>query len=367
YRFGAVQPGRLMEQFYQYTWKDGTMINWYDSNTFTNQLYLLTANALYETALQGGDDGRLPEHVTNWLSRLRLLYGVPFEYLVPDERLLPKESIRFFYIDRNWTDRMLDGALSVGKTSSREHAHHHAVKDLVVEEVDNEERKIRYKLRNAAAPNLSGGGKTLTGFLLRSRAVSGWPGLEVTATDANDGSLNLLRMDRLAPSLLLCIFDDIPDSVIIEEPREGIQFGVDPNQDENGFSYTELFKSGYKLKLRHITGDQAGREIEGKDPIDMPVRAANPRVLHISKLKEKLESELPDVINSAGLAVQMLQFPYKQEFHGDGREDPDLRFPTVPASTIYDRATVNIFATVGTFSNEELTIMFPNVVIEGEE
>jgi hypothetical protein len=34
--------------------------------------------------------------LNNWLARLKLLYGVPFNYLVPDEGMLPPESIRFF-------------------------------------------------------------------------------------------------------------------------------------------------------------------------------------------------------------------------------------------------------------------------------
>ena len=35
-----------------------------------------------------------------WLTRLRLLEAVPFQYLVPTEEALPVESIRFFHIDQ---------------------------------------------------------------------------------------------------------------------------------------------------------------------------------------------------------------------------------------------------------------------------
>ena len=42
------------------------------------------------------DDDGLPDSVVDWLARLRLLCNVPFAYLVPDHRLLPTESIRFF-------------------------------------------------------------------------------------------------------------------------------------------------------------------------------------------------------------------------------------------------------------------------------
>ena len=52
--------------------------------------------------------------VTGWLAKLYLLYGVPFNTLVPDHRMLPMESVRFFYIDENWLTALLNGALSIG-------------------------------------------------------------------------------------------------------------------------------------------------------------------------------------------------------------------------------------------------------------
>jgi hypothetical protein len=61
----------------------------------------------------------LPEDLSKWLGRLRLLKGVPFNYLVPDERMLPPESIRFFYLDMNWVDSLLDGAFSIGRNLTR--------------------------------------------------------------------------------------------------------------------------------------------------------------------------------------------------------------------------------------------------------
>ncbi|MYS80935.1 hypothetical protein GTZ85_12100, partial [Streptomyces sp. SID5474] len=37
--------------------------------------------------------------IVAWLDRLRLLHGVPFADLVPDERMLPAESLRLFHVD----------------------------------------------------------------------------------------------------------------------------------------------------------------------------------------------------------------------------------------------------------------------------
>ena len=57
--------------------------------------------------------------IINWLGRLRTLEGIPFPYIVPHEEMLPNDSIRFFHIDRNWIDAMIDGALSTGVLDSR--------------------------------------------------------------------------------------------------------------------------------------------------------------------------------------------------------------------------------------------------------
>ena len=83
-----------------------------------------------QVALEGGQPGRqalrrrrdrrrprrrrlhvVPGELRRFLARLRLLHGVPFCYLVPDAELLPPESIRFFYLDRAWTDALVQGAL----------------------------------------------------------------------------------------------------------------------------------------------------------------------------------------------------------------------------------------------------------------
>ena len=61
---------------------------------------------------QDPEDGThvVPGELRRFLGRLRLLHGVPFSYLVPDAGLLPLESIRFFHLDRAWTDALVQGA-----------------------------------------------------------------------------------------------------------------------------------------------------------------------------------------------------------------------------------------------------------------
>ena len=46
--------------------------------------------------------------------------------------------------------------------------------------------------------------------------------------------MRLLRLERLAPAVLLCLFDGIPSVVHIEEPRQGVQFGFDADDQADG-------------------------------------------------------------------------------------------------------------------------------------
>src|SRR5215469_12437256 len=88
-------------------------------------------------------ESEMPPYMESFLAHLRLLVGIPFDYLVPDERLLPDESIRFFYVDRSWTDRLVDGAIAVGKIGTREQAHHQGHAPAVNQQVDLTERVVR--------------------------------------------------------------------------------------------------------------------------------------------------------------------------------------------------------------------------------
>lgn len=317
-------------------------------------LYQEVAAKVYEDGLDETQESELPKALADWLGRLRLLYGVPFDYLVPNARMLPKESVRFFYMDRNWTDRMVDGALSVGKTTTREYAHHHAVQTKMVQALDSEERRIRVRLRDPAQAKTEGEAGDLTGMLLRSRAVSGWPGMEVRAfkTDGdNQTKLRLLRMDRLAPDVMFCIFEDIPDLLEIEEPREGLQFGIDKDPDTDQ----------YELDLRHMHGAQAGQQTG--DSIPVPMRSGGRRVVDVKNLQANLETELQNQginlkdnkLAPAEFAVQVSQFPYVQRFEGEGKRPVGDNFIL---ESIYAAATFKVAEVMPQISEDELNILF---------
>lgn len=155
----------------------------------------------------------LPDEVDGYFSELSLLKGVPFNYLVPDERMLPAESLRFFNVDQEWISCLIDGAFSIGRVTQRNQQHDLALMNNYFKEpFDN-----------------------VCGFMLRSKVVSGWPTLQVNGyIVANNGQkpeeapqLNLLRMDRLSPDVLCCLFDGEIGAVAIHQKPEMIHWGFD--------------------------------------------------------------------------------------------------------------------------------------------
>src|SRR5262249_33632393 len=75
----------------------------------------------------------------------------------------------------------------------------------------------------------------VAGFLLRSAVVSGWPGLEITAyTDlAGTRPIDPVRMDRLAPDVLLVLYAQLPARIEFDEPKEGLAFGLEDDGTAN--------------------------------------------------------------------------------------------------------------------------------------
>ena len=293
-------------------------------------------------------EAAMPPYMESFLAHLRLLIGVPFEYLVPDSRLLPIESIRFFYLDRSWTDRLVDGAIGVGKTGSREQAHHQAHSVNIQAQLDLTQRVVRVLQRglpanqetppaasvdSPAACNAANGDQDcpVTGFLLRSAAVSGWPSMDVRAfsvdlptnegnindpnyaawlKQANAAQLRTLRLERLSPSVLLALFEGVPSLVWCEEPHHGVQFGF----------FTQ--GSGYTIGRNEANGMPENTGLANDIPV--PMRSGNLGVVAIRELRNTLyraQGSDPNLVpqrSSADLAIELLRYPWRQRFEGAG-------------------------------------------------
>ena len=150
--------------------------------------------------------------------------GCPFEYLVADAGLLRPETIRFFHLDRNWTDAAVDGALAAGclrdpgpRRPCRPRTAPSVTKSTTPSAASSVRTPRHWRDRqDHRLPAPLAGSVRLAGP--DSRAFRRWR--------APTRRCRLCASNGLSPSVLAALFDDQPTPVEIEEPRQGIQFGV---------------------------------------------------------------------------------------------------------------------------------------------
>lgn len=209
---------------------------------------------------------QLPDIVENWFDDLRNLKGLPFNYLVPNEAMLPAESLRFFWVDPFWIGALLDGAFSIGRVTSKDH---------------NADRERGAMLQALWA-------RPVTGLLIRSEAVSGWPDLLVNGYDAvisddaphPEGKLGL-RLERLSAEVLIWLFDGEARTIDIHQKPETLHFGLNIPDERH---------TGYYKKLRNTAGEEAGLEVS-----DIPWRGGDPvsRVIDVGAFAGEITKALP--------------------------------------------------------------------------
>ena len=146
-----------------------------------------------------------PAELTNWLDSLRRLEGIPYRYLLPDERLLPADSIRVVSLDRNYINALLDGVLSSVRAASP-----------CPEQCEKSEQKL-----------LGEHSEVVSGFFLRSVRVAGLPRLEVLATHGNPPSpIEAYASARLSPSILLYLFKGKADRIKLRQKPDTLHLSA---------------------------------------------------------------------------------------------------------------------------------------------
>lgn len=215
---------------------------------------------LHKRLTQAQGDVTLPAPLHDWLAGLARLEGVPLRYLVPDERMLPSPSLRFFRLDPNWTRALLEGAFSIARSCTAQAAHDAAVAVAV---------------HAAATPPVSG-------LLLRGQIVNDWPDLRVSASDGDGGGVGSI-VRRIAPGIMLALFDGLPVEVDIHEPPHALHFDLsDP----------------VPRRLTAGANGAIGTRPKGAKPIEIPYRAD--RVVDMVELASRFAAA-----NSAELALQL--------------------------------------------------------------
>ncbi|MBN9285619.1 MULTISPECIES: hypothetical protein [unclassified Flavobacterium] len=176
----------------------------------------------------------IPQEVKQFLGNLYKLNGIPFSYIVPHEFLLQKEhqkntgsytgTLALFYVDPNWIEALLDGALSIGRINKSDALLEQAVNGNFIDGYQTQSIDI-----SSGTIERKGRQLNTTGFLLRSDLVSGWRGLEITAFDADGKLLPALRFERIDSDIFLGIFDGNIADITIKQPYEGLHFGIKNN------------------------------------------------------------------------------------------------------------------------------------------
>lgn len=172
------------------------------------------------------------ESTADFFDALRLLRGIPFNYLVPDGRLIPQESIRFFYIDKYWISALLDGALHTGISTDQDKEVVEFLRECVMDRME-----AKY------------GAQPAVGALIRSRLVTDYPGLVVEGRTSANTLVPLTRQEVIAPGLMMALLEEIPAKLALRVPPESLMVGFT--------SDIPPFEHNRTLQKRYVTDQEA--------------------------------------------------------------------------------------------------------------
>ncbi len=223
--------------------------------------YLLIQNQKFDSDAGSALSNELKAYFDN----LALLQGLPFHYLVSSEQYLPKESIRVFKLDNQWIEYLLKGAASVGG-------------DLP---------PSQYTDRSGAWLPWSHENKPIYGMLLRSFAVEGWSALQIEAENASNSTIQNIRHEKLAPDILLCLFDEKVLKLNLFLPQEAL--------------HSEFLAQDGQLYLE---------KSQSRSQVPIVWKDANFKVIEAAKL----QAALSDNNSNVGLAIQLLRLQEKVTF-----------------------------------------------------
>ncbi|RGP80570.1 hypothetical protein FLONG3_1309 [Fusarium longipes] len=255
--------------------------------------------------------------VQEWILDRMHLAGIPAHYLVVDPSHLPKETLRFFYIDENWTESLVDGALSL--------ANHFAN----TPEEDYCRTVIKEQLNKYLKSPIPGTGyhqqMPSYGFLLRSQLLVRFPDLSVTAKYAEANASNdsdkvkpkapMLVQRRLADDVMLCLFDRTPPDLVSLEftpPAHQLSYrvAVSINEQDMVVSHTK----NYACKNPPIRVDERRKPFPPETYKTAAYVDWNSRTLKVEEYSEKvfdfLKAKMPEYFEetaptSATFALQL--------------------------------------------------------------
>jgi hypothetical protein len=302
----------------------------------------------------GFNEVSIPPRLYDKLLSIRLLSSVPLSYMVPDSSLLPPESIRFFFVDQTWVDRVIDGVLSAANTGSVDITFSCALNQLIRQTLDQ-------ALQALATANIQLDGlndtlawdpatQPITGMLIRSDVVRRWPNIGVQAwvsngTNKKSAPVGVLRAEPLSQGIYIALFAGTPDLVQVIEPHVGLRFGVmvdDEKTPEDG---------KYHVDARNQTGVAVTPKT-----IEVPLRAVASRVIDVSSFAASLTPYATGTpIGSRLVAMELERQRWVQDFEDTTPEPDGLRNP--PLEILQLGPLTGLVATV----NPNILTVNPNI------
>jgi hypothetical protein len=218
-----------------------------------------------------------------------------------------------FYLDKNWTNSLLDGALSIGIHSER---------DLLLQAAMNQIIRQKTNAKIGAENQILG---TISGLIIRSSIVTNYKDFQISGFEDTGKTqpIKTLKKVKLAANISLVLFETVPKLIEIKTATENQILAI--INDE--------------IPLRSI-------ENEVGQPIDKSVklektefRNTAKRVLNISALQQKIAEQVgKQNLSPAEFAIQLTQSPTVFELVNENIEIVKSR--ATSSETILDKKLI---------------------------
>lgn len=223
--------------------------------------------------------------------------------------MLKEETLANFHMDYGWIECLLDGALSIAWTSDSENLMNQVMEKGPWSRIKNQADQMAAELKEikdkdkVISPSLNG---FISGFMLRSKLISGWIGVKVFAKGV-DASLEddldwlvPLRLERIKDDILFCLFDRKVRQIVIIQPPESMHFGLEESSKEKFLKHPRVAEKG----------DLLGTIDTQKKVEKIPFRNKTLKVLDIKKMAKNMQQVTGQkTFTSAQFAFHMVESP----------------------------------------------------------
>jgi len=269
---------------------------------FLADIFKLAISKLVDRAADGVLKIQLSQElevVYQWMENLSLT-DIPLHYLIAHPKLLPPESLRFFYLDDSWWYALFDGAASLGIHSSMDEALYQVMRKRFLA------RRIEENIQNRWQR---------WGFMLRSELVRVMSGTEFYGFEGGNPVQPLLTR-KLGDELILFLFAHMPDRLELREGKEGLRFGVDKISHEIFIKDDQIKSSGSaSLTAKYLSSDNKKHDA-GSVTISFRNSGATwTSVLDVKETIASIQKALTDnqapvqSLTSAHFALQLFKSP----------------------------------------------------------